>query len=72
MPGIGQGTRKGGHNNISNAIMTLVIIKGPFTERVLGARHCGEHIISELSSRAPCSQRVYNLVEERGMGSDAH
>lgn len=58
MPSTGQGTRKGGHNNTNNAIMTLVIIKGPFTEQGLGARHCGEHIISMLSSEAPCSQSL--------------
>ena len=70
MPGIGQDTSKRGNNNNNNnnsEAIILVIIKRPFTECVLGARQCAEHIISELSSRAPCSQRVYSLVEERGV-----
>ena len=52
VPGIEQGTRRVGDKNNNNAVMITVTITGPFTEHLVGAGHCAEHIISELSSQA--------------------
>lgn len=68
MPSTGQGTRRRGNNN-NNATMIIGIMKGPFTGQLSGAGCCPEHIIPELSSQAPHSQRVCSLVEDREAGS---